>query len=184
METQYEYIGGNDGSKKKRKSKKKSSNKLLKTVILLVLFIGLWFIYNHTDIPARIQNAPRSHKPTTVQTVLEPEVTPPKQQTGGLPPPEPVVTPPRTKNVTYTVKNPHFDNLSYGVPGVADSIIEREGYALGYIEKHEQPAWVQYIMTSEEVSRRAAKRGDDFRPDPAGRPDRFGDPAGLHPERV
>ncbi|MBR2963281.1 MAG: DNA/RNA non-specific endonuclease, partial [Lentisphaeria bacterium] len=44
---------------------------------------------------------------------------------------------------------------------------EREGYALGYIEKHEQPAWVQYIMTSEEVSRRAAKRGDDFRPDPA-----------------
>ena len=44
--------------------------------------------------------------------------------------------------------------------------MEREGYALGYIEKHEQPAWVQYIMTGEEVSRRAAKRGDDFRPDP------------------
>ena len=44
--------------------------------------------------------------------------------------------------------------------------MEREGYALGYIEKHEQPAWVQYIMTTEEVSRRAAKRGDDFRPDP------------------
>ena len=44
--------------------------------------------------------------------------------------------------------------------------MEPEGYALGYIEKHEQPAWVQYIMTTEEVSRRAAKRGDDFRPDP------------------
>ena len=152
--------------RKKRRSKKKSSNKLLKTAILLILFIGLLFIYNHTDIPARIQNALRPHKPTTVQTVPEPEVTPPTQQTGGLPPPEPVVPPPSTKNVTYTIKNPQFDNLSYGGPGKADSIVEREGYALGYIEKHEQPAWVQYIMTADEVSRRAAKRGDDFRPDP------------------
>lgn len=150
----------------RRRSKKKSSNKLLKTVILLILFFGLWFVYNHTDIPARIQNALRPHKPSTVQTVPEPEVTPPKPQQGGLPPPEPVVVSPSTKNVTYTVKNPQFDNLSYGVPGAADSIIEREGYALGYIEKHEQPAWVQYIMTADEVSRRAAKRGDDFRPDP------------------
>ena len=152
--------------RKKRRSKEKSSNKLLKTVIFLVLFIGLWFIYNHTDIPARIQNALRPHKPTAVQTVPEPEVTPTKPQQGVLPPPEPVVIPPSTKNVAYTVKNPQFDNLSYGVPGKADSIVEREGYALGYIEKHGQPAWVQYIMTAEEVSRRAVKRGDEFRPDP------------------
>ena len=149
-----------------RRRTKKKSNKLLKTAILLVLLIGVWFIYNHTDIPARIQNALRPHKPTSAQTVPEPEVTPPKPQTGVLPPPEPVVTPPRTKSVTYTIRCPQFDNLSYGVPSAADSIIEREGYALGYIEKHEQPAWVQYIMTAEEVSRRAAKRGDDFRPDP------------------
>ena len=141
--------------RKKRRSKKKSSNKLLKTAILLILFIGLWFIYNHTDIPARIQNALRLHKPTTAQTVPEPEVTPPKPQQGVLPPPEPVVTQPG-KTVTCTIRNPQFDNLSYGVPGKADSIVEREGYALGCIEKHEQPAWGQYIMTAEEVSRRAA----------------------------
>ena len=150
----------------RRRSRKKSSNKLLKTVILLILFIGIWFVYNHTDIPTRIQNALRPHKPSTVQTVPEPEITPPNPQQGVLPPPEPVVTPPGTKAVTYTIRNPQFDNLSYGVPGAADTIIEREGYALGYIEKHEQPAWVQYIMTADEVSRRAAKRGDDFRPDP------------------
>ena len=30
----------------RRRSKKKSSNKLLKTAILLILFIGIWFIYN------------------------------------------------------------------------------------------------------------------------------------------
>ena len=71
----------------RRRSKKKSNNKLLKTVILLVLFIGLWFIYNHTDIPARIQNALRPHKSTTVQTAPEPEVTPTKPQTGILPSP-------------------------------------------------------------------------------------------------
>ena len=149
-----------------RRRSKKKSHKLLKTAFLLALFIGIWFIYNHTDIPARIQNVLRPHKPTSAQTVPEPEVTPPKPQTGVLPPPEPVVTLPGKKAVTYTIRNPQFDNLSYGVPGAADSIIEREGYALGYIEKHEQPAWVQYIMTAEEVSRRAAKRGDDFRPDP------------------
>ena len=116
----------------RRKSKKKSSNKLLKTVILLILFFGLWFVYNHTDIPARIQNALRPHKPSTVQTVPEPEVPAPKPQQGILPPPEPVITPPG-KTVTYTIRNPQFDNQSYGVPGPADSIIEREGYALGYI---------------------------------------------------
>lgn len=151
----------------RRRSKKKSSNKLLKTANLLILFIGIWFVYNPTDIPAQIQNALRPHKPTqtTVQTVPEPEVPAPKLQQGVLPPPEPVVVPP-SKAVTYTIRNPQFDNLSYGVPGAADSIIEREGYALGNIEKHEQPAWVQYIMTGEAVSRRAAKRGDDFRPDP------------------
>ena len=110
-----------------RRRSKKKSHKLLKTAFLLALFIGIWFIYNHTDIPARIQNALRPHKPTTVQTVPEPEVTPPKPQQGVLPMPEPVVTPPGKKAVTYTIRNPQFDNLSYGVPGAADSIIEREG---------------------------------------------------------
>ena len=112
----------------RRRSKKKSSNKLLKTAILLILFIGIWFVYNPTDIPAQIQNALQPHKPTqtTVQTVPEPEVPAPKLQQGVLPPPEPVVVPP-SKAVTYTIRNPQFDNLSYGVPGAADSIIEREG---------------------------------------------------------
>ena len=59
-----------------------------------------------------------------------------------------------------------FDNLVYGIPSAADCIVEREGYALGYSEKHEQAAWVQYIVTCEEVSRKAAKRGNNFRPDP------------------
>ena len=59
-----------------------------------------------------------------------------------------------------------YDNLTLGVPGPADTLIEREGYALGYIEKHEQPAWVQYVLTADEVSRAMVNRSDDFRADP------------------
>ena len=43
-----------------------------------------------------------------------------------------------------------YDNLSFGDPGKADIIIDRPGYALSYIEYHEQPAWVIYIMTKTE----------------------------------
>ena len=151
----------------RRKSKKKSSHKFLKSVILLIIFALIWLVFQYPPVSSRIKNAVGEYLPKqkTVQTVPEPEVKPAPRV------PEPIVTPPPTTGAkttfSYTIKNPQFDNLSYGVPGKADSIVEREGYALGYIEKHEQPAWVQYIMTSEEVSRRAAKRGDDFRPDPA-----------------
>ena len=56
-----------------------------------------------------------------------------------------------------------YDNLSFGVPGKADTIITRPGYALGYIEYHEQPAWVIYIMTQTEATTKAAKRTNKFR---------------------
>ena len=63
-------------------------------------------------------------------------------------------------------QNPQYDNLSFGVPGKADTIIDRPGYALGYIEYHEQPAWVIYIMTKAEATTKRAKRTNKFRTDP------------------
>ncbi len=39
------------------------------------------------------------------------------------------------------------DNLASGIPGPADVIVNRVGYALGYDEKHEQAAWVVYRLT-------------------------------------
>ena len=63
-------------------------------------------------------------------------------------------------------QTPQYDNLSFGVPGKADIIIDRPGYALGYIEYHEQPAWVIYIMTQTEATTKAAKRTNKFRSDP------------------
>ena len=59
-----------------------------------------------------------------------------------------------------------YDNLSFGVPGKADTIIDRPGYALGYSEYHEQAAWVIYVMTREEATARAAKRTNKFLSDP------------------
>ena len=80
-------------------------------------------------------------------------------------------TPPQQEQIkknTGLQSNPtsNYDNLALGVPGPADTIIDRPGYALGYIEKHEQPSWVIYRMTADEATTKAVKRGDDFRPDP------------------
>ena len=133
-----------------RRRQTRKSYWFLKTVILLCISFGIWYLSQHPDILRRKKDAPPPPEPEVVQTIPEPEV----------------IRPGTKLQVSYTIRCPQFDNLSYGVPGAADTIVEREGYALGYIERHEQPAWVQYVMTAEEVSRRAAKRGDDFRPDP------------------
>ena len=63
-------------------------------------------------------------------------------------------------------QTPQYDNLSFGIPGKADTIIDRPGYALGYIEYHEQAAWVIYIMTREEATTKEAQRTNKFRSDP------------------
>jgi len=59
-----------------------------------------------------------------------------------------------------------WNNLLMGRPSSSDEVIERQGYALGYREGHEQAAWVSYQLTAEEVSSKAAERDDSFRPDP------------------
>ena len=64
-----------------------------------------------------------------------------------------------------TVKG-RWDNLELGVPGKCDQVIDREGYALGYVEAWEQPAWVAYRLTKAEVLSRKASRQDAFKPDP------------------
>ena len=63
------------------------------------------------------------------------------------------------------VASARYDNLSFGIPGKADCIVDREGFALGYIEYHEQPAWVIYKLTRTEVQAKVAKRTNRFRED-------------------
>lgn len=64
------------------------------------------------------------------------------------------------------VASARYDNLSFGISGKADCIVDREGFALGYIEYHEQPAWVIYKLTRTEVQAKVAKRTNRFREDP------------------
>lgn len=66
-----------------------------------------------------------------------------------------------------TPEGSKYDNLVFGLPGPADAVVDREGYALGYSETHEQAAWVIYRLTAEEVKTKAAKRDDSFKEDPA-----------------
>lgn len=56
------------------------------------------------------------------------------------------------------------DNLDYGAIA-ADCVVDREGYALGYSEAHEQPVWVMYRLTREEVLANNAKRDNWFKAD-------------------
>ena len=59
-----------------------------------------------------------------------------------------------------------WDNLDLGTPGRCDQVLEREGYALGYVEAWEQPAWVAYRLTKDEVMSRKSSRMDAFMFDP------------------
>lgn len=158
--------------RRKSPSRKKGSShfwsKLLLFLLLLILGVrfGIWkypttarqrvAVIVEKVRPAR-QNPPREPQP-------EPSVTPSKTI-----PPEPVVTVPGSTTAqqqpVITVQT-QYDHLKLGVPGKADTIIDRPGYALGYIEYHEQPAWVIYRLAKEQALTKAAKRGDDFKEDP------------------
>ena len=59
-----------------------------------------------------------------------------------------------------------FDNLDLGVPGPCDQVVERKGYAFGYSERHEQPLWVAYRLTADEVTNAVVSRSGSFRSDP------------------
>ena len=43
-------------------------------------------------------------------------------------------------------------------------VVRHRYYSLSYIERHEQPEWVYYMLTAAMVNG-DAERGDDFRPD-------------------
>lgn len=128
----------------KRKKTKKRKNVKIKLpfgvivtlIIIALIVIGCW-AYLHPD-DAKIY----------VQTQIEKIFGKPTRPTSPLP------------------STNGSDNLAFGVPGPSDTIIDREGYALGYIEYHEQASWVIYHMTYDEATTKATSRNDIFREDP------------------
>lgn len=57
-------------------------------------------------------------------------------------------------------------HLAYGIPGSADYIIQREGYALGFSIRHKQAVWVSYELTADDLAGPRAARTNRFCPDP------------------
>lgn len=55
-----------------------------------------------------------------------------------------------------------FDNLDYGIPGKADYIVDRVGFAIGYSVANKQPRWTVYCLTREEVSKSNLPRLSTF----------------------
>ena len=58
------------------------------------------------------------------------------------------------------------NNLILGIPSENGQIVNRIGYAFCYSEKHEQPMWVTYELTKEEVLNKVVERKNNYRKDP------------------
>jgi len=60
-----------------------------------------------------------------------------------------------------------WDRLETGYPVTtnADTVLTYAAFSLGYNEAHEQPAWVAYVLTREEVLGDSVRRTDRFRAD-------------------
>ena len=76
----------------------------------------------------------------------------------------PTENPLKTKNIV-------FDSVSeeLAIPAYSpdDIVVRHTGFTLSYNEKHEQPNWVAYLLTSDKVFGNASSRGDNFREDPS-----------------
>lgn len=157
--------------RRKSTSRKKGSShfwsKLLLFLLLLILGVGFGIWKYPTTARQWVAVIVEKVRPARQNPPLEPQPEPSVTQSTTIPP-EPVVTvlgSTTAQQPVITVQT-QYDHLKLGVPGKADTIIDRPGYALGYIEYHEQPAWVVYHFTKEEAVTKAVKRSDDFREDP------------------
>lgn len=76
------------------------------------------------------------------------------------------VSPSPIANGEFLFVAENADNLTLGVPGPADYIINRAGYAVGYDVENKQPRWVTYCLTNEEANATTVSReGCTFRAD-------------------
>lgn len=72
-------------------------------------------------------------------------------------------TPEALPGETVSAESRH---LRYGVPGTADQIVRRDGYALGFSDRHKQAVWVSYELNGTDLSGPHVERSNRFLPDP------------------
>ena len=164
-----------------RRRTKKSSGSFKRKLLLFLLFLILGCCFGIWRYPTTARQCVRFVIERVRQTSrTAPQEPPPEPTVEPKPPvPEPTVSAPSVAQeptvsiparptppqevITVETK---YDHLKLGVPGKADTIIDRPGYALGYVEYHEQPAWVVYRLTKQQALTKAAKRSDKFKEDP------------------
>ena len=124
-------------SKSPRKRKKAAIKLPLSVIITLIviaaIIAGVWAYYHPAEA--------KQYVDTWIAQIQGKPVQRPQQPAEPIP----------------MVEGSKYDNLSFGIPGPADCIVDREGYSLGYSEYHEQPRWVIYHMTKADC-RMAEKR--------------------------
>ena len=155
----------------RRRTKKRSGGfkrKLLLFLLFLILGCGFGIWRYPTTVRQYVRIVIEKVRPTPRNAPQKPPPEPAVPEPTAIPPEPEVIVPGTTaarqqEVITVPTK---YDHLKLGVPGRADTIIDRPGYALGYIEYHEQPAWVIYRLTKEQALTKAAKRGNEFKEDP------------------
>lgn len=71
------------------------------------------------------------------------------------------------KNAT-PLKEETADNYTneYYLPSATGQVVKHRFYSLSYIEEHEQPEWVAYTLTRDNLKKEWVERQDNFMPDP------------------
>ena len=59
------------------------------------------------------------------------------------------------------------DNLKFGQPACAQSVLDKKFFVVCYDSAHKVPAWVGYVLTKEDALAKATGRAGSFRADPA-----------------
>ena len=78
----------------------------------------------------------------------------------------PTTNPLTTKTETATEARTD-EALALPAYSKSDIIVEHTGYTLNYCEEYEQPYWVAYVLTADEVFSSNSERADNFHEDPS-----------------
>ncbi len=78
-----------------------------------------------------------------------------------------ILTPVENPLGTELVFGSVSEELAIPARSSGDIVVQHTGYTLSYSEEHEQPVWVAYLLTADEVFAAETDRADNFREDPS-----------------
>ncbi len=124
-----------------------------KAILVLILIIAAYYFLERESGP--VPEETRERRPPREENEKAPRKRSPKRETG-------------TRSESPATGGFAFETeAGFGQPVSQKDcqLVHHEGYSLCYAEAYEQPYWVSYRLTSDNI-RGAAERENDFRPDP------------------